>query len=65
MQILLFLADGVNSLLAKQIGLRKEIEPKDVALSVKEVIKLDKETINQRFNLKDGEGAIGEIFGGR
>ena len=58
------LADGVNSLLAKQIGLRKEIEPKDVALSVKEVIKLDKDTINQRFNLKDGEGAIGEIFGG-
>ena len=58
------LADGVNSLLAKQIGLRKEIEPKDVALSVKEVIKLDKETINQRFNLKDDEGAIGEIFGG-
>ena len=58
------LADGVNSLLAKQIGLRDEIEPKDVALSVKEVIKLDKETINQRFNLKDDEGAIGEIFGG-
>lgn len=58
------LADGVNSLLAKQIGLRKEIETRDVALSVKEVLKLDKETINQRFNLKDNEGAIGEIFGG-
>ncbi len=58
------LADGVNSLLAKQLKLRKEIEPKDIALSVKEVIKLDKETINQRFNLKNNEGAIGEIFGG-
>ena len=58
------LADGVNSLLAKQIKLRKEIETKDVALSVKEVIKLDKETINQRFNVKDDEGVIGEIFGG-
>lgn len=58
------LADGVNSLLAKQLKLRKEIETKDVALSVKEVIKLDKETINQRFNVKDGEGVIGEIFGG-
>ena len=58
------LADGVNSLLAKQIKLRKEIEPKDVALSVKEVIKLDKEVINQRFNIKDDEGVIGEIFGG-
>ena len=58
------LADGVNSLLAKQIKLRKEIEAKDVALSVKEVIKLDKEVINQRFNIKDDEGVIGEIFGG-
>ena len=58
------LADGVNSLLAKQAGLRKDIRTKDVALSVKEVIKLDAETINQRFNLKDGEGSIVEIFGG-
>ena len=58
------LADGVNSLLAKQIGLRKDIQTKDVALSVKEVIKLDKETINQRFRLKDDEGSIVEIFGG-
>lgn len=61
---IVILADGVNSLLAKQIGLRKNIETKDVALSVKEVIKLDKETINQRFNVKDSEGVIGEIFGG-
>lgn len=58
------LADGVNSLLAKQIGLRKDIQTKDVALSVKEVIKLDKDLINQRFNIKDGEGSIVEIFGG-
>lgn|SRR5574344_154529 len=61
---IVILADGVNSLLARQLGLRKELETKDVALSVKEVIKLDKETINQRFNLTDDEGAIGEIFGG-
>lgn len=58
------LADGVNSLLAKQIGLRKDIETKDVALSVKEVIKLDKDIINQRFRVKDGEGSICELFGG-
>ncbi len=61
---IVILADGVNSLLAHQIGLRKDIETKDVALSVKEVIKLDKDTINQRFGLKDDEGAIVEIFGG-
>ena len=58
------LADGVNSLLARQIGLRKDIESKDVALSVKEVIKLDKGTINQRFGMNDNEGSIVEIFGG-
>lgn len=61
---IVILADGVNSLLAKQIGLRKEIKPKDVALGVKEVIKLGKETIEERFNLNDTEGAIYEIFGG-
>lgn len=60
---IVILADGVNSLLAKQIGLRKEIKPKDVALGVKEVIKLSKEKIEERFNLGDGEGAIYEVFG--
>ncbi len=34
------LADGVNSLLAKQVGMRNDLKPQDVALSVKEVIKL-------------------------
>lgn len=61
---IVILADGVNSLLAKQIGFRETIEPKDVALSVKEVIKLNKEKINDRFNLSDDEGCIYEIFGG-
>lgn len=60
---IVILADGVNSLLAKQIGLRKEIKPKDVALGVKEVIKLSKEKIDERFNLNEGEGAIYEFFG--
>lgn len=58
------LADGVNSLLARQIGLRENIEPKDAAVSVKEVYKLGKEKINDRFNLSDDEGCIYEIFGG-
>lgn len=60
---IVILADGVNSLLAKQIGLRKEIKPKDVALGVKEVIKLGKERIEERFNLQEGEGAIYELMG--
>lgn len=58
------LADGVNSLLAKQIGLRGDLKPEDVALSVKEVIKLSKEKINDRFHVNDDEGCIYEIFGG-
>lgn len=61
---IVILADGVNSLLAKQIGLRDDIEPKDVAISVKEVIKLDKDKINDRFLVNDDEGCIYEIFGG-
>lgn len=61
---IVIVADGVNSLLAKQIGLRKEIKPQDVALGVKEVIKLNKEKIEERFNLNDNEGAIYEVFGG-
>ena len=58
------LADGVNSLLAKQIGLRSDLKPQDVALSVKEVIKLSPEVINERFHLNSDEGCIYEIFGG-
>lgn len=58
------LADGVNSLLAKQIGLCGNLAPEDVALSVKEVIKLPSEVINDRFHVNDDEGCIYEIFGG-
>jgi electron transfer flavoprotein-quinone oxidoreductase len=50
------LADGVNSLLAQQLGMKKELEPGQVAVGAKEVIKLSEETINERFNLKSGEG---------
>ena len=58
------IADGVNSLLAKQAGLRGELSPEDVALSVKEVIKLPAEVINERFHVNADEGCIYEIFGG-
>ena len=58
------LADGVNSLLAKQAGLRGELSPEDVALSVKEVIKLPAEVINERFHVNADEGCIYEVFGG-
>ncbi len=50
---IVILADGVNSLLAKELNLREKYQPKDVILSAKETIKLDKKTIEERFNLKD------------
>lgn len=50
------LADGVNSLLAQQIGMKKELEPGQVAVGAKETIKLSEEIINERFALKPGEG---------
>lgn len=50
------LADGVNSLLAQQLGMKKELEPHQVAVGAKETVRLSEKIINERFNLKDGEG---------
>jgi len=61
---LVVLADGVNSLLAQQIGLRKELAPDKVALGIKEVIKLPPEIINERFGLADDTGCVVEFAGG-
>lgn len=57
------LADGVNSLLARQIGLRNDFSTQDVALGVKEVIKIGSDKINERFNLGVDEGCVTEIIG--
>lgn len=59
------LADGVNSLLARELKLREDYRPKDMILSVKEAIKLDKKTIEDRFNLKDdlSNGTSKQYFG--
>lgn len=57
------LADGVNSLLAKQLGFHKELRPDEVALTVMEVINLPKDKINDRFNLEENQGCTIEIFG--
>ena len=57
-------ADGCNSLLAKKAGLHPELKPEDVAVGIKEVIKLPKETINDRFNCEEGSGVIYTIIGG-
>lgn len=51
------LADGVNSLLGRKAGLKKELAPGMVAIGVKEVLELPGGVINDRFGLEDGEGA--------
>jgi electron transfer flavoprotein-quinone oxidoreductase len=56
-------ADGVNSLLAREAGLHKELEPRNVALAVKEIIALPSERIEDRFNVRPGQGVTMELFG--
>ncbi|HET7833845.1 MAG TPA: FAD-dependent monooxygenase [Gallionella sp.] len=57
------LADGVNSLLAKKAGFHPELNPGDVALAVKEILFLPQETVESRFNVKEGEGVVIEMVG--
>lgn len=56
-------ADGVNSLIAQQAGLRGEIESHTVGVGIKEVISLPSEVIENRFQVKEGEGAARVIVG--
>jgi electron transfer flavoprotein-quinone oxidoreductase len=57
------LADGANSLLAKQAGMHREWRPIDQALVAKELIALPAEKIEDRFALPTGMGTAYEIFG--
>ena len=57
------LADGVNSLLAKKAGFHPELNPKDVALAVKEIHFMPQELIEQRFNVTGDEGVVIEMVG--
>ncbi len=57
--------DGANSRLTHELGIRKgknlSEEKSKFALGVKEVISLDRETLEERFNLQDKEGVAGEF----
>ncbi|MBU2700843.1 electron transfer flavoprotein-quinone oxidoreductase [Sporomusaceae bacterium BoRhaA] len=50
-------ADGVNSFMAQQAGLRNDLTSREVGVGVKEMIELPEEVINSRFGLQAGEGA--------
>lgn len=57
------IADGVNSLLAEQLGIHRPWRPDEVSLAVKEVIALPREKIEDRFNLEGDEGTTIEFLG--
>lgn len=50
------LAEGANPRVAIASGLREPMKDHDVAIGVKEVIKLPEKTINERFNLRGKAG---------
>lgn len=56
-------ADGVNSFMAQKAGLINDIPAHNVGVGVKEVIELPAKTIQERFNLKEDEGAARMILG--
>lgn len=57
------LADGVNSLLAEQLGMCKPVAAENVAVGVKELIELPKEVLQNRFNVQGNEG-VAWLFAG-
>ena len=55
--------DGVNSFLAKEAGMYPHTEAEHFTLGVKETISLGSDVIDERFGLRDREGADFEIIG--
>ncbi len=56
-------ADGVNSFLAREAGLRRKPPTNQVAVGVKSVVALPRETIEQRFNVSGNEGVAMAVVG--
>lgn len=56
-------ADGVFSFMAEKAHLRNPQAPKNYALAIKEVYKIDPLTIEERFGLGPGEGAANLFMG--
>ena len=56
-------AEGANSLLAEKSGLRKKMTPANRVVAVKEIIQLDEEIVQDRFQLEAGQGIAYEYFG--
>jgi electron transfer flavoprotein-quinone oxidoreductase len=57
-------ADGVNSPISRRSKIRTDFLPENVALGIKEIIELPRDTIERRFNLTGDEGAACISIGG-
>ncbi|TCP68598.1 FAD-dependent oxidoreductase [Baia soyae] len=57
------IADGVNSLLGKALGVHREWKTDEVSLAVKEIIALPSEKIQDRFQVEGNEGVTIEFMG--
>ncbi|MBN2290662.1 MAG: FAD-binding protein [Candidatus Glassbacteria bacterium] len=56
-------AEGANSLLAEKSGLRKPMTPGNRLVAVKEIIRLPREVVEDRFHLEGDQGTAYEFFG--
>ena len=56
-------AEGANSMLSEKSGLRPEMTAGNRVLTVKEIIKLPQEVVEDRFHLEGGQGVSYEYFG--
>ena len=58
------LAEGVNNLLTRQVGLQRDYVPADhLAVGVKEVIRFDRKVLEDRFQLSGRRGMTNEFVG--
>jgi electron transfer flavoprotein-quinone oxidoreductase len=58
------LAEGVNNLLTRQVGLQKAYVPAEgLAVGVKEVIRFDRRVLEDRFQLSERSGMSNEFVG--
>ena len=60
---LVIACDGVNSLLAKEAGLYKDVDAAHYTLGVKETLALPKDVIDARFGVRGRDGVDIEIIG--
>jgi electron transfer flavoprotein-quinone oxidoreductase len=65
---LVVVAEGANTMLCEKAGLIAKPRPDQMAVAVKEIVALPSDRIQERFTLKEGEGAaihyIGALFEG-